>query len=70
MMNYEGKCVGGPWDGKSMAHTTKVKTFLRDGGTELEAVNIGEYRMNDFNTWHWFETKEGHAMNVLFGNVG
>ena len=68
MDTFEGKCVGGPWDGKMLAHTSKRKELLRPVPDAVPVV-IGEYRMNDYGQWHWWGTPEGEALNVLYGEV-
>lgn len=69
MNTYIGRCVGGPLDGQSLAHRAKTKTFYLPGaGDSLDdcaVIDIGEYRLNDYGQWHWWETKEGAALNVL-----
>jgi hypothetical protein len=62
---YTGQCVGGPYAGQMMAHWTKTKMFYRpmiaafSADAPVEAVSIGEYRLNDFGQWHWWAT--GHV---------
>ena len=76
MQSFEGKCVGGPFNGQMLAHWSRTKTFYRPGSVAMtmaiddvtcEAVNIGEYRLNDYGQWHWWPTKEGDAMDTLYG---
>jgi len=33
----------------------------------VEAIEIGEYRLNDFGVWHWWATEAGIAFEKLFG---
>ncbi len=75
MDKFSGKCVGGPLDGQMLDHWAKSKRFYRPmiaafvnmNNAPVEAVEIGEYRMNDFGQWHWWETESGRAFNKLFG---
>jgi hypothetical protein len=71
MEKFEGKCVGGPHDGMMLAHWSKSKEFFSPMTPYLSQaiipVKIGEYRLNDFEQWHWFETEEGKAMERLAG---
>lgn len=77
MRSYEGLCIGGPLDGKRMAHSTKKKHFFRPlvGGypvtenSPVIAVEIGTYHLNDFKQWHWWPSKEGKAMDTLMGKA-
>ena len=80
MTQFVGTCVGGPQDGMRMAHWSKTKKFYRpmlhlssmaqtSANERVEAVEIGEYRLNDFQQWHWWETQQGKAMDILFGAV-
>lgn len=69
MAQFEGKCVGGPLDGKMLAHWAKSKEYFRGLPVEQDYIKMGEYRLNDFGQWHWHETKEGKAADVLFGRV-
>lgn len=62
-MDYKGKCVGGPWAGQNLAHTSRVKPLFRNYADE--PVMIGEYKLNDFGQWHWWETEKGRAIEVL-----
>lgn len=63
-MSYVGKCHGGPLDGQMLAHWAKSQKYFRPmvgfsmnpEGTPVEAVEIGEYRLNDFGQWHWWKT--------------
>lgn len=65
-MSYTGICVSGPWNGQQLAHSTRAKPLLRPIVGQI-AVVIGEYRLNDFGQWHWWETPEGRACETLFG---
>lgn len=76
MDHFDGECVGGPWDGKRMAHWSKsmklyghqpVKPFDSDDRAPVEAVEVGEYRLNDSGQWHWRPTASGIAYDNLFG---
>ncbi len=74
MDRFEGQCVGGPYDGMMLAHTSKTKEFYRPmvgfmpmGDPPVIPVPVGEYRLNDFGQWHWWATKEGKAMDALMG---
>lgn len=77
MNHYSGTCVGGPWDGMLLDHWAKRKklfrpmmgraSFLDNSDAPVEAVEIGEYRINDFQQWHWWATEEGRAFDKLFG---
>ena len=73
---YEGVCVGGPHDRMRLAHWSKFKKFYRPmmafmplniDHAPVEAVEIGEYRLNDFGQWHWWPTENGKAFEKLFG---
>lgn len=70
----EGVCVGGPLDKQRLAHWQKTKKFYRpmiamtmNEDAPIEAVTIGEYKLNDFGQWHWWATEEGQAYEKLFG---
>lgn len=72
MNSFTGKCVGGPHDGQMLAHWSKTKKFYRPmvdafalGDAEIEAVEIGEYKLNDFGQWHWWATDAGRALETL-----
>lgn len=56
MAGLEGKCVGGPWDGKKLGSLRELyevsKTYK--GGTH---VVIGEYRFEN-GEWQWSICKE------------
>jgi hypothetical protein len=74
MEHFVGKCVGGPYDGMMLDHWSKSKQFYRPmvgfmpaGDPPVIAVTIGEYRLNDFEQWHWWPTEEGNAMDTLLG---
>jgi hypothetical protein len=72
MISYSGKCIGGPYDGQMMAHWSKTRKLFRPpvpafaNCPEIEAIPIGEYRLNDFGQWHWWETEAGRAWKVLY----
>jgi hypothetical protein len=74
---FTGKCVGGPLDGQMLAHTSRTKKFFRpmvdafsmNEDAEIEAVDIGEYRLNDFEQWHWWGTEAGRAFDTLHGKA-
>jgi hypothetical protein len=73
MMNkHEGRCIGGPDNGMMMAHWSKSKEFFSpmiplsvSADPPVIPVKIGEYRLNDFGQWHWWETEEGRALAIL-----
>lgn len=74
MNKFEGVCVGGPDDGKRMAHWSKAKEYLRPvsnalslGGDDTPIIPavVGTYHMNDFGQWMWHETKVGRALRDL-----
>ena len=74
MKQYTGKCVGGPLDGQSLVHWSNRKNLISPfipfsttvhGDTSIKALTIGEYRLNDFGTWFWWETDAGKALKVL-----
>lgn len=78
MDRFEGRCHGGPCDGKMLAHWSKTKKFYRPMMAVLlprarlddftvEPIEIGEYRLNDFGQWHWWETESGRAFAKLYG---
>ena len=57
-----------------LAHWAKVKKFYRPmvnalsmniESEPIEAVEIGEYRLNNFEQWHWWATDAGRAMETL-----
>jgi hypothetical protein len=69
MQSFEGECLGGPWNGKKLAHWAKTKELFSSpslaGRTNwyqirpdevVQLVKIGEYRLGDFHHWHWHET--------------
>jgi len=73
-MAFSGKCHGGPCDGQALAHWSKAKKFYRpvaaftlNDNAPVEAVEIGEYVLNDFGQWHWHSTDAGRAYETLFG---
>jgi hypothetical protein len=71
--SFTGKCMGGPLDGQMLAHTSKTKKFYRpmidafsmSENTPIEAIDIGEYRLNNFGQWHWWATDAGRALKTL-----
>ena len=71
---YSGQCVGGPLDGQWLAHWEGTKKYYRPmlgwsmniESSPIEAVEIGEYRLNNFGQWHWWETDAGRAYSRLF----
>ena len=77
MKPYSGRCVGGPWQGRFMAHTSGTKRLFRPAPVSIvaltaedmviEPLEIGEYRLNGFGHWHWWPTEKGQAMDKLFG---
>ena len=76
MATYTGTCVGGPLDTKELAHSAKKKEFFSPApsfvpamgdAAPINAVMVGEYRLNDFGQWHWWETEKGAALRVLNG---
>lgn len=74
MDRFDGKCVGGPWDGQQLAHYSKSKKFYRPmmpamtlDDPPIIPVEIGEYKLNDYQQWHWWPTDEGNAMDKLLG---
>ena len=65
-------------DGLKMAHWTKTKEFFRPmmgvalpfhDNIPIKAVKIGEYKINSFGQWHWWETEQGKAYNKLFDGL-
>lgn len=75
---FIGYCVGGPEDGKLFAHWQKTKKFYRPmmavtfsmpDSAQIEAIEIGEYKLNDFAQWHWWETESGQAFKKLFRTI-
>ena len=77
-MSYEGKCVGGPWDGKLLANETGVQKLFAPkllsavsmiSAEVAGAVELGEYRINDFGQWRWWSTEEGRAYEVLVSTI-
>lgn len=70
-MTYKGQCVGGPYDGQILVHWTQTLTLCRPMVAALvvnterapvEAVPIGEYRLNDSGQWHWKPAAHGMAL--------
>jgi hypothetical protein len=70
---YSGKCKGGPWDGKMLAHYSATKEFFSPmsagifphENTPVIPVKIGEYYWAAHNYWQWAPTKEGKALKTL-----
>lgn len=69
---FSGRCVGGPDDGKMMTHWAKAKKFYSpmfpmtlSTDPPVVPVEIGEYRLNDFEQWHWCPTEAGKALDQL-----
>lgn len=76
----EGQCVGGPWDGQMFAHWERTCKLFRPMAAvtgsmrhpedePIVPIVIGEYRLNDYGQWHWWESDAGKAMNTLFGDA-
>jgi hypothetical protein len=71
---FTGKCVGAPHGGQMMAHWQRTKKLYRPmvgfsmnmESSPVEGIDIGEYRLNDFGQWHWWETDAGRAYRKLF----
>lgn len=75
METFTGECVGGPQAGQMMAHWAKTKKFYRPMmaalpfpgcNTPIEAIEIGEYKLNNYGQWHWWSTEIGRAYDKLF----
>lgn len=71
---HMGECIGGPLDKKWLVHWSKTYkllspmiglTFSMSEDAPIIPVEIGEYRLNDYGHWHWWETEAGKAMSVL-----
>ena len=76
MNKYYGECIGGPWDGQRLVHTSNTKKLFRPMigyvlslDPPIIPVMIGEYRLNDYQQWHWWPTEEGKAMDKLLGSA-
>jgi hypothetical protein len=58
---YEGKAVGGPWNGKMIAHHHKTKELFGDNPEGGDGDNypkcIGYYEYVDDCEWHWKTNK-------------
>jgi len=75
---YNGKCKGGPYDGKMMAHKSRLKEFFSPmvngitshENTPIIPVKVGEYYWAAHNYWQWPPTKEGKALAVLLAYKG
>jgi hypothetical protein len=76
MEKFEGDCISGPLNGQRLEHWARTKKFYRpmvamtfpmNEDAPVEAIEIGEYKLNDFGQWHWWETESGRAFNKLFG---
>ena len=63
MKPFTGRCVSGPWRGKDLAHTSKTKVLLKpmmealSMHPSIEAIKLGEYRLNNYGIWHWWEER-------------
>ena len=77
--SYHGECKGGPLDGKRLAHWSKRYELFKPmvafspsplhvENERVEAIKIGEYRINDYHMWVWWGTKDGAAYDQLFGD--
>lgn len=75
---FTGDCIGGPLEGMKLNHWAKTKEFFRpmmavalpfSDNIPIESVKIGEYKLNDFGQWHWWETESGKAYNKLFNGL-
>ena len=74
---FSGRCVGGHLDGQWLAHWEGTKKFYRPmigfsmniESAPVEAVEIGEYRLNDYGVWHWWETDAGRSYRKLFNEA-
>jgi len=73
METFTGKCVGGPDDGRMMAHWARKKAYyapLPHTGIITDApvrvIEIGTYHLNEFGQWRWWATEEGRAFEHLF----
>ena len=54
---YAGICIGGPWDGMSMAHDKRKRPLWREAAREHRAKYIGDYIFNSRDKeWHWEPT--------------
>ncbi len=63
-----GECVGGPLNGHRLAHESKrYEMFKYKDGFDSACFKIGEYRLNNYHQWHWWETPEGAALRTLEG---
>lgn len=76
MEKFYGECVGGPLNEKWLVHWSKSYPLLRpmmactfpfSERAPIIPVTIGEYKLNDYQQWHWWPTKEGQAMETLLG---
>lgn len=74
METFTGLCGGGPLDGKMLAHWSRQKKFYRplvlmslNDDAPVEAIEIGEYELDDFGRWNWHPTEAGEAYDTLFG---
>jgi len=59
-VTYSGKCVGGPWDRRIMAHEGKVyqvvmrpRLAVASGSSEPAVMRCGTYKWQD-DLWFWF----------------
>ena len=73
---YHGECTGGPLDGQRLAHYSKRYELFKPmvdfsphmhADERIRSIKIGEYRINDYNMWIWWGTKDGAAYEQLFG---
>lgn len=76
MQTYNGKCVGGPYDGQGLAHTSRTFPLMRpmlpagihNADVPVLMIKIGEYKLNNFGQWHWWATEVGRAYDKLYGS--
>lgn len=73
---FTGECVGGPLDKQRLAHWQRTKSLYRpmvamtlNNNAPVEAIEIGEYKLNNFGQWHWWPTEAGRAFEKLFGST-
>lgn len=71
MDRFEGTCVGGPLDKQQMAHWAREKPLYRPvvaftgwdlNNAPIEAVEIGRYKLNDYEQWHWVGNRVGTSL--------
>ena len=74
---FHGECKGGPLDGKRLAHWSRRYELFKpmvefsprmNADERVVPIKIGEYRINDYHMWVWWETKNGAAYEQLFGD--